>query len=49
MPELLLFGIGLLVTLVVGLAVWSVGVMDLDESRFRTASDSTRPDDGTRR
>jgi hypothetical protein len=35
MPDPLLFLLGLLVTVVVGLAVWSVGLMDVDDGTRR--------------
>ena len=31
MPDLMLFALGVLVTSVVGLAIWSIGIMDRDE------------------
>lgn len=39
MPDLVLFLIGLLVTLVVGVAVWSVGLVDQDAVEERDPVD----------
>ncbi len=37
MPDFLLFVLGVLVTAVVGLAVWSVGLMDVDDDARQPA------------
>ena len=44
MPDPLLFVLGLLVTAVVGLAVWSVGLIDADNGRSRESRESGDPD-----
>jgi hypothetical protein len=46
MPDPLLFALGALVTTVVGLAVWSVGLMDVDgDTRQASKSRDTGEED----
>ena len=47
MPDPVLFGVGVLVTAIVALAVWSVGLLDADEEA--AAERKTRPPQDERR
>ena len=47
MPDLLLFALGVLVTGIVALAVWSVGILDVDDGPDTAPVDrGSRPQSG---